>query len=219
MADDPGHQPRPRVVRHYSITPDSSLALSVWVREYELHRAVTFQDGDFFRYDPDTKSREFVQERRIWTSRHPADMDDYLLLQELELNSSMERDLDFTRQLLLALEKWTPDDDLEKILLAQGLEVRESEETDCNLRYHLHILKGAGYVEGIEVGLEMGDRCPFPELIDPYLTWPGHEFLESIRPQKVYEQVQAKVKVLGSVSFEVVKALGVDFLKKQAGLS
>lgn len=82
----------------------------------------------------------------------------------------------------------------------------------------MHILKGAKYVDGLEFGIEMGDICNFPEMPSPYLTWDGQEFLESIRPQDVYVQVQDKVRGLGSVSFEVVKTLGIEILKKQVSL-
>lgn len=130
----------------------------------------------------------------------------------------MERDLDFTRNLLFAIERSTSKLAYTEVLSEYGIGPEASEDMDCKLRYHLHILKGARYLNGIDAGSESGDPCSFPEILDPYLTWEGQEFLDTIRPQAVYEQVQGKVRGLGSASFEVVKALAVEVAKRQLGL-
>lgn len=130
----------------------------------------------------------------------------------------MERDLDFTRNLLFAIERSAPKLTYTELLPEYGIDLGASEDVDCKLRYHLCILKGAKYLDGLEMAPEMDDLCPFPDMPYPHLTWEGQEFLDTIRPQAVYEQVQSKVRGLGSASFEVVKALAVEVAKRQLGL-
>lgn len=50
------------------------------------------------------------------------------------------------------------------------------------------------------------------------LTWAGHDFLDAARNESVWKSVKAKIaKVGGAWTFEVVKALLVEAVKRAAG--
>lgn len=65
-----------------------------------------------------------------------------------------------------------------------------------------------------------GKKGPFPEIINiTDITYEGHEFLNTIRPEEVYEQAQQKIKSqIGSVSLEVFKTVASSIALKFLGI-
>jgi len=51
------------------------------------------------------------------------------------------------------------------------------------------------------------------------ITWYGHEFLDSIRDEGVWNHTKKALKPFGSASFEIVKNVAVAYVSSKLGLS
>ncbi|MFI8744490.1 DUF2513 domain-containing protein [Pseudomonas sp. NPDC077186] len=82
---------------------------------------------------------------------------------------------------------------------------------------HVALLVEAGLVEGVDGGrypLSNHAGHEFRVIRPTRLTWRGHEFLDAIRNEQVWNQIQAKaVDKGGALSFEVIKELAVGLIK------
>jgi hypothetical protein len=125
-------------------------------------------------------------------------------------NVSVQRDLDLIRHLLLTIEQYpelngtrwfqfTPAD--------LGIADRGTEEVG----YHLTLLVEAGFVLGQSQGYEI------PAIAR--LTWEGHEFLDNIRDQTIWNATKKRFEGLVSVGLKVVAAVAEAEVKKRLGLS
>lgn len=80
--------------------------------------------------------------------------------------------------------------------------------------YHLYILNEAGLIEA---------NCLKPSntpihCIGRILTWAGHEFLDSIRNETMWNKIKATAKSKGvDLSFEVIKQAAVVVIKGLLG--
>lgn len=103
--------------------------------------------------------------------------------------------------------------------LLLGLEGKECECISCtsvedpSLAYNLIILADGGYVI-------LGDMIHCGEnqyrVIPLRMTWEGHELLDSIREENVFQGVMSKLKdVAKSVPVEVFKKLAVELIVAQ----
>lgn len=51
------------------------------------------------------------------------------------------------------------------------------------------------------------------------ITWEGHNFLDAIEKESIFNQVKAKIAEKGlGTSFEIFKALAIDLVKREVGL-
>jgi hypothetical protein len=111
----------------------------------------------------------------------------------------MKRDMDLIRRILLALEDHEGTDFPQ--LHFEGV-------ADEQLQYHLVLMGEAGLIDGIPMSHVMEFQ------FDPYrLTWYGHEFLDDIRNEAVWERVKRAVMTHlgGSVSVVVLQELARNF--------
>ena len=114
----------------------------------------------------------------------------------------MQRDLDLIRKILLAAEGFE-DEEYPKL---EGY----SEQL---IDYHLELLDDAGFVE-----LKRLSTLQETYYSIVRLTWDGHEYLDAIRPDDVWDGVQKKLAKVGSASLPIVKELGEAVLRQQLGL-
>jgi DNA-binding PadR family transcriptional regulator len=120
----------------------------------------------------------------------------------------MQRDMDLVRELLLRIES-SPN--------ARGEEITIPGRSAGEVGYHLKLLEEAGFIDGIDVEAWDDDG---PSLILLRLTWAGHDFLDSVRDDKIWTDVRGHLrKVGGSAAIEVVKALAVGAAKAALGLT
>lgn len=119
----------------------------------------------------------------------------------------MKRDMDLVRAILLAIE---------------GNSFRRTDAglsldgyTPRDIARHLRLLSEAGYAEANLLILEREGAMRASEA---RLTWKGYEFLDSIRGEGVWGHVKEQAGSLGQVPFEVMKALGIAYLKEKLGL-
>lgn len=111
----------------------------------------------------------------------------------------MKRDFDIIRQLLLDIEQ------------SSELVSYSYKEDGEEIIYHLKLLDQAGFIRG------SGDKDGYSVM---RLTWEGHDFLDAIRSDTVWNRTKEKVsKTVGSASLEIIKAVAQGVSKSMLGLS
>lgn len=117
----------------------------------------------------------------------------------------MKRDMNLIRDILLRIEE------------------HDDVEVDCaddKLAFHLLILQEEDFVRGIVVQ-EALNGPPMVQQTMSYvrLTAAGHDFLDTIRDEAVWQKTQAKVSTVGGgVAISVLTAIATEFLKQKLGL-
>ena len=120
----------------------------------------------------------------------------------------MKRDLNLVRELLLLIEEND----------GQGALKLPEDYNKKIVAYHLSLLGQAGYV--VEKVQWAGDE---PIWITASLTWEGHEFLDSIKNDNIWEKTKEGIKIkgleVGSVPLEVLKEFATLQFKNLFGLT
>ncbi|MGR6904784.1 DUF2513 domain-containing protein [Lysinibacillus sp. G01H] len=120
----------------------------------------------------------------------------------------MKRDLNLVRELLLLIES---NDDKKELVIPENWD-REV------VAYHLEILDQAGYVKN---STRWADNKPFWLMAS--MTWDGHEFLDSVKNNGIWnktkEGILNKGLELGSVPLDVVKEYASLQIKSLFGIS
>ena len=112
----------------------------------------------------------------------------------------MKRDLELVRKLLFFFDE-KPDQGHVHVPPIPGYD-------EPTIKYHLVLLHDAGYLRCEPVKSSTSDRVIY---VLPFeLTWDGHEFLDKIRNQYIWDEINANVKSHGFLS------TSVDFIKKLA---
>ncbi len=112
----------------------------------------------------------------------------------------MKRDLELVRKLLFFFDE-KPGPEHVEVPAIPGYE-------EAAIKYHLVLLHDAGYLRCELVTSSSSDRVIY---VLPFeLTWSGHEFLDKIRNQFIWDEVIGKIKERGFLS------ASVDFIKKLA---
>lgn len=124
----------------------------------------------------------------------------------------MRRDDDLIRQLML---------DLESATTAVNDAHQVNGYTRDEVAYHLGLILRAGLAEGPKPRYsDDGSDPTIPRLIIVLrLTPAGHDFIDTLRDDTVWNKVkESSKKVGGSLSLDVLKQLGISVLKAQLGL-
>ncbi len=119
----------------------------------------------------------------------------------------MKRDLDLVRQLLLQIEG---------LPAAPPVQYRMSEIEDPVLLAHLEMLIEAALVNG-KIVRSHGTRGDVISVSG--LTWQGHEWIEMMRSQSLWNEVKSAVLDGGGVlTFELTKAVASKILRARLAL-
>ena len=113
----------------------------------------------------------------------------------------MKRNWDLIRKILLKLE--------EKADSTSGLENSDIKGYDYRtVAYHYKLLKNAGIIEAIDISTMEEEN--FAALS---LTWQGHEFLDKIRNDSVWNKVKSTVQSKSlDLSFDVIKTVATKII-------
>lgn len=112
--------------------------------------------------------------------------------------------MELIRKILLFLEA-RPYLKAEKVLPIEGY-------NEATIMYHMLLLAQAGLVD-YEPELTKTGRIIKAHVIG--LNWAGHEFLDSVRSDKVWRKLLKYAKDKGgALPFDLLKALAVELLKK-----
>jgi hypothetical protein len=121
----------------------------------------------------------------------------------------MKRDLDLIRKILLTIEG------APKSKESNAVEELESEHDYDILQYHLSLLLEAGLINAID--MSSGNQ-PYGSYIVQKLTWSGHEFLDTARNDTRWEKAKEATKKIAGISFDVLKALLIAWMKEELGI-
>jgi hypothetical protein len=122
----------------------------------------------------------------------------------------MKRDLDLIRNILLAVEN-NPKLDGHRMLLPDITTFPTLANTDrALLNYNIRLLISAKYLTGQE-----GAVRPHVSA----LTWKGHELLDDIRDEGIWDKAKEKIGGLQSVAISVVAEIAKSEIKKHLGLN
>ena len=119
----------------------------------------------------------------------------------------MKRDLDLVRQLMLQIEA---------LPAAPPVQYRTSEIEDPVLLAHLEMLIEAGLVNG-RISRSQGTRGDVISVSG--LTWQGHEWIDMVRSQSLWNEVKTTVLEGGGVlTFELTKAVAAKIFRTRLAL-
>jgi hypothetical protein len=109
----------------------------------------------------------------------------------------MRRDFDLLRKILFQVEETGSE---------YGATVEVEGASSHEVAYHLLLLKDAQFVKGADVTSHDGIA-----FIPTTLSWQGHDFLDAVRSDVVWQRVMAelKAKATGSAPLEVILQLAV----------
>jgi hypothetical protein len=119
----------------------------------------------------------------------------------------VKRDLDLVRQLMLQIEA---------LPAGPAAQYRMSEIEDPVLLAHLELLIEAGLVNG-KIARSHGARGDVISVAG--LTWQGHEWVEMVRSQSVWNETKSAVLDQGvPLTFELTRAAAAKLLRARLGL-
>lgn len=120
----------------------------------------------------------------------------------------MKRNLDLVREILLAIEDYEP----EKVHLLQSISHRDFSATEAQNYHHIKMLVDAGYI----------DLAGKPTLSGKFalngMTMTGHDFLDAIRDQTVWDKTKDRLGQAGGWTLDIVLAVAKEELKRRLGL-
>ena len=119
----------------------------------------------------------------------------------------MKRDLDLVRQIMLQIEALPP---------TPPVQYRIGEVEDAVLLKHLEMLIAAGLVNG-KISQSHGSRGDVITISG--LTWEGHEWIEMVRSQTVWNETKSILLERGALTYELTKAVADRLLRSRLGLS
>ena len=112
----------------------------------------------------------------------------------------MKRDWECIRAILVALEENGDPTSFVQPTAVSGFDVQ-------NVSYHIKLMIEAGLIEGAcaRSGFPCGAKS---------MTWEGHELLDKIRPEKLWNRIKTMAREQGvTLSFQAVKILGTHALE------
>lgn len=122
----------------------------------------------------------------------------------------MKRDMDLVRQLLFYIEANQKNEPFQSdyITMINGYE-------EGAAGYHLKIMVDGGLIDATDISTF--DSVSWDFLIHN-ITWSGHDFLDSVRDDNVWNHTKSALKPFASASFEIVKSIAVAYISSKLGL-
>ena len=121
----------------------------------------------------------------------------------------LKRDMDLVRKLLFLIEE--QNDTFSELKLPQDIDKTIA-------IYHLNLMEQAGLTENNIKYVSDG-----PYWVYSQLTWEGHDFLDSIKNDTIWDKTKESIKSkgleIGQVSFNVLKDYVVIRLREKLGMN
>ena len=114
----------------------------------------------------------------------------------------MKRDMDLIRSLLIGIES-----------LPGGQEAYYFPEMSKLIDHHVGLLVSHGLIKLRYGPTHDSDANKWYVLAE--LTWAGHDFVDTVRDDEIWQKTKEGAKAAGGFSFDLIKALAKGFLKKQ----
>jgi hypothetical protein len=120
----------------------------------------------------------------------------------------MKRDMDLIRTILLKIEA-DPKFDSAYFHSVGATRLGITDHTDAEVIYHVAMLVDAGLLVG-NARMATGGTVMVSKL-----SWPGHDFLDSVRDPTIWEKTKKGANDAGGFTVELLKDLAKGFVKKQ----
>ena len=121
----------------------------------------------------------------------------------------MKRDMDLVRQILIEIER-SEDGNLD--FDALGYERQQ-------VYLHIELMEEHGLVDAVVVPVHRGPEHGILSCKVKRLRWDGHDFLDKIRDESVWEQAKRKcLDGTGGLSFELLKDCLIHVAKQKLGI-
>ncbi len=115
----------------------------------------------------------------------------------------MKRDMDFIREILLAIESYPKSD-------AYNLNLSFPGHSEDEVSYHCRLLSDARMIDANCIEANVGPDVWWIK----GLTWAGHEFLEASRDDSRWNKAKKIIsEKTGSFSFEILKSILMDLMR------
>lgn len=114
----------------------------------------------------------------------------------------MKRDMELVRSILLALEAVPEDEQVPNPLVIDGY-------SEDSVGHHVHLMGEAGLLNTADITASCSTS---DQALAFGITWAGHEFIDTMRSQEVWEQTKQAMKDAGGGGFSMM----LDFGKKVA---
>ena len=120
----------------------------------------------------------------------------------------MKRDLDLVRQILLQIEA---------LPAGPPAQYRMSEIEDPVLLAHFELVLASGLVNG-KISRSQSSRGDVISISG--LTWEGHEWIETVRSQSVWDETKSTLLDSGAaLTYDLTKAVATRILRGRLGLT
>jgi len=119
----------------------------------------------------------------------------------------MQRNMELIRSLLLKLEALPVSYNGIEILQYEGL--ADEKFTAAEVAYHCDLLLEAGLVD-------QPGNSPRGVFAFRRLTWQGHDFVDAVRDEDVWQKTRKGALAAGGWSFELIGDLAKGFIRKKA---
>lgn len=118
----------------------------------------------------------------------------------------MKRDMGLMRLLLLKLEEL--DEDGQSIYHYTSDDIQIDGYTWPQVNYHYELADEAGLVD-------MGGSGVMNGILFRRLTWSGHDFVDAVRDEDIWNKTKEGALAAGGFSFDLVKDLAKGFIRKK----
>ena len=123
--------------------------------------------------------------------------------------TQMKRDMDLVREILIAIE-CSEDGNL-------NFDALEYERQQVYL--HIELMKEHGLVDAVIIPDDDGPEHEILMCKIERLTWDGHDFLDKIRNESIWEQAKSKCfNETGGLSIDFLKIFLIDVAKNKIGI-
>jgi hypothetical protein len=116
----------------------------------------------------------------------------------------MKRDMDIIREVLCKISEAET-----KVSWKELTKGKPQIEVE-NILYNINLCNDARLLKGAKLSLISHTIWENLEL-----TWQGHDFVDSVRDQEIWDQTKKGVGEVGSFTFDIIKNLAKGFIKKK----
>lgn len=121
----------------------------------------------------------------------------------------MKRNLDLLRDILLTVENHEP----ERLGALQNISPKDFSGSEAQNYYHINMLVDAGFIKPAGKPLLAGTYVVHG------MTMQGHDFLDAIREQSVWNHTKKRIGEIGGWTLDIVLAVAKEEIKRRLGLT
>jgi Hypothetical protein (DUF2513) len=119
----------------------------------------------------------------------------------------MKRDMNLVRDLLLKLEAWPQRGQSIAMIEPHDERLAVPETTVDEIAYHLRLIREQGFLDS------PGSQPLSGGITFRGLTWEGHDFLDTVRDDRVWKKTMADAQAVGGWTLDILSGLAKAIIK------